>query len=721
MRLQSGLRLFLLCLVLHPLGAACSDAGIDRQAWVTRHNPAATRIDPQSPFTVGNGRFALTADVTGLQSFPDFYFDNGIPLETKARWAWHSLANPHHYQLSDADVEYSAYGRQVAFPTDMDGAAGQWLRRNPHDLPLARIGLSLDGKPLTPADVAGVDQHLDMWQGLLESRYVLGGEAVAVETFVHGERDIVAVSVASKLLEAGRLSVTLKFPRGYVAEPKNTPRIDWAHDGRHSTRLVEQDDHSALFLRQVDDHRHYVRIAWSGSASLAQTGAHAWRLTKNSADGSADPEVQSRLEFSVEFIRAEQQVGEILALNQIRTSSRLAWERFWRSGAALDFAGSRDPRAEELERRIVLSQYLMAVQSRAEIPAQETGLTSSSWYGKHHTEMAWWHTAHWILWGRNDNAKRVLDWYVSTMESARETARSRGLDGTRWSKMVGPGGRESPGGNPLIIWNQPQVIHLAEMLYQSDRDPQTLERYSSLVEETAQALSSMLVWDDGKKRYSLEPPIWISQEIYAPEKVRNPGFELSYWRYGLSTAQLWRARLGKEENSNWNRQLEHLAPLPQKDGKYVAVESIPDTFDNIASREDHPTLLAPLGLLDDETVDREAMERTLHAVLASWNWDAKIWGWDYPMIAMTALRLGEPETAVDVLLGDRPNNHYLPNGHCPQKGAGLPVYLPANGAFLAAVAMLAGYFETGGEDGLWKVQTEGFQSNWRRAAFSPLR
>jgi hypothetical protein len=32
------------------------------------------------------------------------------------------------------------------------------------------------------------------------------------------------------------------------------------------------------------------------------------------------------------------------------------------------------------------------------------------------------------------------------------------------------------------------------------------------------------------------------------------------------------------------------------------------------------------------------MTRTLDAVLSQWDWETKIWGWDYPMIAMTATR-----------------------------------------------------------------------------------
>jgi len=37
------------------------------------------------------------------------------------------------------------------------------------------------------------------------------------------------------------------------------------------------------------------------------------------------------------------------------------WQRYWTEGGAIDLSGSKDPRAAELERRIVLSQYLMAL------------------------------------------------------------------------------------------------------------------------------------------------------------------------------------------------------------------------------------------------------------------------------------------------------------------------------------------------------------------------
>ncbi|HUG11354.1 MAG TPA: hypothetical protein VMM36_10085, partial [Opitutaceae bacterium] len=48
-------------------------APIDREALVRRHNVVVRSVDPTSPLTVGNGGFAFTVDVTGLQTFADYY------------------------------------------------------------------------------------------------------------------------------------------------------------------------------------------------------------------------------------------------------------------------------------------------------------------------------------------------------------------------------------------------------------------------------------------------------------------------------------------------------------------------------------------------------------------------------------------------------------------------------------------------------------------------
>ena len=699
---------FLLLIGLPTAACAAEQTGrIDRQALVKRHNPSVVVLDPLSPFSVGNGRFLFTADITGFQSFPERYYRDGIPLETKARWAWGARLNPNKYQLQDAMQEYNAYGRKVKFPTDMESDAGQWLRQNPHDLPLARIALAFDGKSLEEKQVTEIRQTLDMWSGVLTSQYRIEDVPVTVTTVSHPDEDGVAFRVQSGGLLAKHLGVDFCFPRGYDPAIKNTPKIDWSDDDAHITELVSSEKNTAVFHRRVDGAEHWVRVHWFGAAKLHTIGKHHFRLEMLELT-----KAHASFDLRVIFLQSKPSDEKPPVFAEVMSLSQTAWRRYWNGGAAVDFSDSRDPRAFELERRVVLSQYLLAVQSRSDIPPQETGLISSSWYGKFHTEMMWWHNAHWISWGRGENAERVLNWYLQHMEDARELARERGLRGVRWAKMVGPEGRESPGGNPLIIWNQPQPIHLAEMLYQAKLERDILLKYETLVKETAEGVSSMLVWDKKQERFSLEPPIWIAQEIYDPVLTRNPAFELSYLRFALQTALLWQHRLGKKRNMQWIEQIKKLAPLPVKDGRYVAIESIPDTFDNIESRRDHPTMLASWGLLHDERVNASIMRYTLRSVLTSWDWEEKIWGWDYPMIAMTALKLDDPRTALEILLKDAPHNRYLKNGHCPQPGAGLPVYLPANGALLSAVARMVSVRDKNGNySGFpkgWQVKSEGF-------------
>jgi hypothetical protein len=693
---------------------------IDRRALVARHHPVLRALDVDAPLTVGNGGFAFGADITGLQTFAHLYHREGIPAETLARWAWHTEDNPHGYALRDADRPYrQADGRTVAYPTDASSPAGDWLRRNPHIHPLGQLSLDFTrkgGAPLAPEDLQRPEQTLDLWRGVITSRYALGGVPVTVTTACHPSLDLLAIRIESAHVASGRLGVRLAFPRRHDPAVKNTPALDWSAPESHTSRRAG----GGRIARTIGATRYDVTV---DGAVVVETGRHVFRLTARPG--------ASVLELAVGFFRPGGTPARRPGVAEIFRASAAGWEAFWREGAAVDFSGSTDPRAAAVERRIVLSRYLTAVQLAGEVPPQESGLTCSTWYGKHHTEMIWWHTAHFALWGQDALLAKNLEWYAARLPEARALARQRGLKGARWAKMVGPDGRESPGGNPLIVWNQPHVIALAELLYRNRPGRGVLDRYRDLVLETADGLASMVHFDRGQDRYVLGPPLWIAQEIYDPATSQNPSFELAYWRYALGVAQEWRVRLGLPRSPGWDHVLAHLAPLPVKDGRYVALGSHPDTFETVDSRHDHPTMLAPLGLLPGDGVDRATMERTLDAVLATWDWETKIWGWDYPMIAMTAARLGRPETAVEVLMREGPNNRYTPSGHCPQRSdvaapkggpPGRPrreiaAYLPANGAFLSAVAlMVAGWdgsatpFPGFPKDGRWTIRAEGVRA-----------
>ncbi|WP_197289670.1 hypothetical protein [Saccharothrix sp. NRRL B-16348] len=238
------------------------------------------------------------------------------------------------------------------------------------------------------------------------------------------------------------------------------------------------------------------------------------------------------------------------------------------------------------------------------------------------------------------------------------------------------------------MWQQPHLIHLAELVRRSG-DRGAVARYGECVLETAAFMADFAVaTEDG---YALGPPLVPAQESYYRDRaaVANPTFELAYWAWALRVAQRWRAWLGLAEDPSWTAVADGLVPPTVRDGRYAAIGTPPWTV-----REDHPSMLYALGFVPETgVVDHAIMRATLHDVLSDWDWPGT-WGWDYPAMAMTATRLGDPRTAVDVLLSDTPKNGYLRNGHNRQSDW-LPVYLPGNGGLLAAVALMAAGWDGG--------------------------
>jgi hypothetical protein len=684
-----------------------SSSPIDRAALVRRHNPVLRRIDPLSPLSIGNGEFAFTADITGLQTFPAAY-EKAMPLCTMSQWGWHSSPlnglNPSRLRLTG----YDTHGRSVGYATSSEGQIElfNWLRENPHRLHLGRIGFKLtsaNGREAQPSDITDAEQTLDLWTAAITSRFRFEGKAVTVKTSVHPGLDLLAVTIESELIEAGRLAVVFQFPYG----SPSMNAADWTRPGKHQTTSVAESTARVILKRSLDEDQYSVVIGWDGEASLSGSKAHTFELTPSRK--------QNRLEFVAAF-SPNVLTGALPRATATHAASELHWRRFWNEGAAIELAGSRDIRAQNLERRVVLSQYLTAIQCAGSQPPQETGLTVNSWYGKFHLEMHWWHAAHFATWNRLPLLEKSLGWYETILPTARELARRQGYDGARWPKMVGPEGRDSPSPiGPLLIWQQPHPIAYAELCYLVRRDKATLNRYRQLVFETAEFMASFAFFDQGSNRYLLGPPVIPAQENHPPRETWNPTFELAYWSHGLEIAQRWRERLGMPRSARWDRVISQLSALPARDGVFLAHENCPQTFSE--RNRDHPSMLAAFGVLPGAGVDRDIMRRTLQRVLKEWKWETT-WGWDYPMTAMTAARLGEPKLAIDALLMATEKNRYLPNGHNWQR-ENLPCYLPGNGGLLYAVAMMAGGWSGAPQahapgfpnDGSWSVRAEGLNSS----------
>ena len=101
------------------------------------------------------------------------------------------------------------------------------------------------------------------------------------------------------------------------------------------------------------------------------------------------------------------------------------------------------------------------------------------------------------------------------LPATRELAKSRGVARRALAKMTGPDMRESPGGNPLIVWNQPHMVHLCELLYRNNRRPDIEPVSGNWFLETAECWLRWFTYDEAKKVLSSGPTVVDrTQEIY---------------------------------------------------------------------------------------------------------------------------------------------------------------------------------------------------------------
>ncbi|MEV0387095.1 hypothetical protein [Nonomuraea sp. NPDC050643] len=673
---------------------------IDRRELVGRHAVETRRILPESPLSVGNGELCCTVDVTGLQTFPAAHpaedrtgTGPGTLLAIMASWGWHSVPGSHApaettrtYETARGPVPYVDMRGGLSGSGEAPASAAEaWLRANPHRLDLGRIGLAaVAGPPLSPADLGDVHQRLDLWTGVLTSRYRLRGAPFTVVTACHPERDVLAVRVESPVLS--ELAVRLAFPYGSQAWGN---AADWSRPEAHAS-VLRPSAGGFTVQRVLDDTAYDVAVTMTGGGRVSAGGPHEFLIT------FGEPAAELVIAFRTE--------GGLPCFRQVAAASARHWARFWNTGGAVELPGGE--RAHELERRIVLSQFLTAIHCAGSSPPAETGLMANSWRGRFHLEMHWWHAAHFPLWGRPELLERGLGWYAAIQPRARETARAQGCPGARWPKQTGPDGRESPSPiGPFLVWQQPHPIFLAELVRRATGTRHALDRYAGLVLDTAAFMAAFAV--KGPGGYGLGPPLVPAQESYADVRASaaNPTFELAYWSWALQVAQHWRRLLGLPPEPSWAEVADGMARPRVRGGVYAAMDAPPYTV-----RDDHPSMLYALGFVPPTPlIDATTMRATLHDVLAHWDWEST-WGWDHPAIAMTATRLGEPHTAIEALLRPAAKNTYLPNGHNRQS-ATLPVYLPGNGGLLAAVALMAQGWDGGppspGFPPSWTVRHEG--------------
>lgn len=674
------------------------NSSINRAAVVERHKIMTTVDNPESPAQVGNGEMAFGVDITGLQTFTPHY--------TMSHWSWHSFPLPEGLQIEDFKGKiWDTYGRQVRYDdwNDEQPELSAWLAGNPHAFNLGRIGFVMtkqDGTTVSLGDLKNTRQEIDLWTGIITSYFELDNIPVTVKTVCHGTKDAIAVEVESDLIRNGSILVEFTFP---YPDKSQQARNTFDQPEKHSTLIIYKDKNAVKMQRLMDETRYGVSVNWTTDAVFNEYAEHTFRLT---------PESGNKLSFVCTFSESPDEEAT-LDFAACRQSSIETWEEFWMSGAAIDLSESADPRWKELERRIVLSQYVMRLNEAGSWPPQESGLVNNGWYGRFHFEMIWWHGAHYALWDQWSLFDKSLHVYRDFLPTSVERAKRQGYTGARWPKCTADIDRDWP--HPIhatLIWQQPHPIFFAEQDYRLHPTQATLDKWKDIVFESAEFMADFAHYDKDQDRYVLGPPVYIVSENTDPTVTINPAYELSYWRFGLRTAQQWKERTGLERNKKWDEALNKLSPLPVEKEVYVTYEGIQDMWTRY--NWEHPALIGTYGMLPGDGVDVSTMKRTLEKVHNEWKLE-ETWGWDFPMLAMCAVKIGEPEKAITYLL-DYPAFMFDEHGLVGGGRAPFP-YFPGNGGLLYAIAMMAAGWDGAPDmhapgfpdDGSWVIKAEGFK------------
>ncbi|KAI1780820.1 Six-hairpin glycosidase-like protein [Hypoxylon cercidicola] len=698
---------------------------IDRHAIVTKYNVRReTLIDNNTtPLQVGNGNFAFNVDNTGMQTF--------LPFNTLSSWAWHNDSLPSDGEsLNDYHgLAMITHGRNVSYdiPDPDLPDISQWIISNPNRINLGRIGLRYQGSTLSASQIADEVQELDLWHGVITSTFEVDGESVTVVTQGDFESDAVTFHIESSLLESGDLTVELDFPYPPIHTTKYKYEVFagvYDFPLNHTTSIVKgcRVDEAHIY-HELQGTTYFVNLRWPVENALnlsrvepqGSSAVTAHRYVLSAASNSRHR--PNTVDFTAHFSPEKRTAA---FPSSIRERNADEWHQYWNEGGFVDLTSSSNSKADELQRRIILSQYHVRVNSAAKGQSpQESGLMNNGWYGKFHMEMVVWHNAHWSTWGRQKYFDNIFpELYESMLPSSLARAESMGWDGARWPKMTEINtGVSSPGGvNGLLLWQQPHLMYLAKLAYQASPTRETLERWDTVLTAGANYMASYAWKNESSGHYDLGPPSYGVTENTPPTETLNLAYEVAYWRYGLDVAREWKRRLGQSIPDKWTMVAENLAPPPQVAGLYAVYEGLNSSWwEDTKLNGDPRSLIMLQGILPDTpAVDPDVALKTADKIWEIWT-DDKIRGWGRPVLAINSARISNPERAIYHLTA---YDYWIFDdaGFAVRGGDGgtPPPFMPGNAGFLYAVAyMVAGWNGSDGDapgfpkDGTWTVKYEG--------------
>lgn len=584
---------------------------------IIKYNLKFNHIDSKNPVTIGNGDFAITLDQTGTQSLYEIYKD--IPLSTMSNKNWFYKDKK---DIKPSYVDGKAY---MLFNLDNDPNY-QTNRQYPFKYSFMQILLYDNDKLIDINNIKDVKQELDLYKGIVTSSFNYKEKINKTTSFIYQDHDEFNFK-----LQSDNLNLALKF--NYPSYTKNGYRLDILPNV-----LVKEDRITLLY----DD---------KNSLSFKLKSSSKYQIVENT------------------LIFDDNNVSFSLALDEIKEGKLL--DEFWKcdNGIIID--------NEELVKKMVLSKYLLHVNSTGIYPPQESGLTYNCWNSKFHLEM---HLIH-SLWNIYNNhvgdLVKSFDYYLSIMPSSLKRASLNGYKGLRFPKMTGPDGEDSPSNiGPLLIWQAPHILFMLQEIYYLYNKENIIKKYEPLISGTIDFMISFLTLKDSK--YQMLDPLLEACESIPLDRCQNPSFELEYWRYTLERQPKIDTVLYGHQRYDYLDITSKIITPKEDDGIYLKTYGVIDKYDLY---KDHPTEGFLMSFFKSKIVDKEKMVKTIDYILKNMDLSS-YWGWDFPFLGLSLLNCGEIEKSIEVTQLNTINNQYLYNGYNTSPRDDLKAYLPGNGAFL---------------------------------------
>lgn len=584
---------------------------------IIKYNLKFNHIDSKNPVTIGNGDFAITLDQTGTQSLYEIYKD--IPLSTMSNKNW--------FYKDKKDIKPSYVDGKAYMLFNLDNDPNYQINRQyPFKYSFMQILLYDNDKLIDINNIKDVKQELDLYKGIVTSSFNYKEKINKTISFIYQDHDEFNFK-----LQSDNLNLALKF--NYPSYTKNGYRLDILPNV-----LVKEDRITLLY----DD---------KNSLSFKLKSSSKYQIVENT------------------LIFDDNNVSFSLALDEIKEGKLL--DEFWKcdNGIIID--------NEELVKKMVLSKYLLHVNSTGIYPPQESGLTYNCWNSKFHLEM---HLIH-SLWNIYNNhvgdLVKSFDYYLSIMPSSLKRASLNGYKGLRFPKMTGPDGEDSPSNiGPLLIWQAPHILFMLQEIYYLYNKENIIKKYEPLISGTIDFMISFLTLKDSK--YQMLDPLLEACESIPLDRCQNPSFELEYWRYTLERQPKIDTVLYGHQRYDYLDITSKIITPKEDDGIYLKTYGVIDKYDLY---KDHPTEGFLMSFFKSKIVDKEKMVKTIDYILKNMDLSS-YWGWDFPFLGLSLLNCGEIEKSIEVTQLNIINNQYLYNGYNTSPRDDLKAYLPGNGAFL---------------------------------------